>query len=86
MNALNSFINKIGDNILNPLIYLMFGVASLVFAWGVYMFLTNSDNEEELKKGGWAMFWGVLGMAVMLGAKGIVRVICGTIGVAVCPV
>lgn len=81
MNALNAFINKIGENILNPLIYLMFGVASLVFAWGVYMFLTHADNEEELKKGGWAMLWGVLGMAIMLGAKGIVAVIKGTIGV-----
>ncbi|MDP3661422.1 MAG: hypothetical protein Q8R17_01025, partial [bacterium] len=78
------FINKIGENILNPLIYLMFGVASLTFAWGVYVFLTNLNNEEELKKGGMAMLWGVLGMAIMLGAKGIVRVICGTIGVA-CP-
>ncbi|MDP3661448.1 MAG: hypothetical protein Q8R17_01170 [bacterium] len=81
---MNAFINKIGENILNPLIYLMFGVASLTFAWGVYMFLMNLDNEEKRKEGGWVMLWGVLGMAVMLGAKGIVRVICGTIGVA-CP-
>lgn len=86
MNVLNAFINKIGENILNPLIYLMFGVASLVFAWGVYVFLANLDSEEERKKGGWAMLWGVLGMAVMLGAKGIVRVICGTIGLTSCPV
>lgn len=82
---MNAFINKIGENILNPLIYLMFGVASLSFAWGVYVFLANLHNEEELKKGGMAMLWGILGMAIMLGAKGIIRVICGTIGVA-CPV
>ena len=81
---MNDFINKVGDNILNPLIYLMFGVASLVFAWGVYMFLAHLDSEEERKKGGLAMLWGVIGMAVMLGANGIIRVICGTLGVA-CP-
>ena len=81
MNVVNTFINKIGENILNPLIYLMFGVASLTFAWGVYVFLVNLDNEEKRKEGGWAMLWGVLGMAVMLGAKGIVAVIKGTIGV-----
>ena len=86
MGPLNAFINKIGDNILNPLIYLMFGVASLTFAWGVYMFLAHLDSEEERKNGGWAMLWGVVGMVVMLGAKGIIRVICGTIGIAVCPV
>ncbi|KKU58663.1 MAG: hypothetical protein UX81_C0018G0005 [Parcubacteria group bacterium GW2011_GWA2_47_12] len=81
MNVVNTFINKIGENILNPLIYLMFGVASLTFAWGVYVFLVNLDNEEKRKEGGWVMLWGVLGMAVMLGAKGIVAVIKGTIGV-----
>ena len=81
MGPVNAFINKIGENILNPLIYLMFGVASLVFAWGVYVFLTNLDNEEKRKEGGWKMLWGVLGMAIMLGAKGIVTVIKGTLGV-----
>ena len=81
MNVVNTFINKIGENILNPLIYLMFGVASLTFAWGVYVFLANLDNEEKRKEGGWAMLWGVLGMAIMLGAKGIVAVIKETIGV-----
>ena len=81
MGPINAFINKIGENILNPLIYLMFGVASLTFAWGVYVFLANLDNAEKRKEGGWAMLWGVLGMAVMLGAKGIVAVIKGTIGV-----
>ncbi len=81
MGPVNALINKIGENILNPLIYLMFGVASLTFAWGVYMFLAHLDSEEERKKGGWAMLWGVLGMAIMLGAKGIVAVIKGTIGV-----
>ena len=81
MGPVNTFINKIGENILNPLIYLMFGVASLTFAWGVYVFLANLDNEEKRKEGGWAMLWGVLGMSIMLGAKGIVAVIKETIGV-----
>lgn len=83
---MNTLINKIGENILNPLIYLMFGVASLSFAWGVYWFLAHLDSEDERKKGGWVMLWGVLGMAIMLGAKGIIRVICGTIGLPSCPV
>ena len=45
MPPINAFINKIGDNILNPLIYLMFGVASLIFAGGVFVFLANLYNE-----------------------------------------
>ncbi len=77
--ALN-FIHKIDQYIVNPIILLLVAVALLVFLWGVLEFVGHSDSEEARTKGGRHILWGIVGLAIMLSAFGIVNVIINTIG------
>lgn len=64
--------------ILNPLIYLIFASALLVFLYGVFEFIKNSDDSEERKKGGQHILWGIIGMAIMISAYGIINFVLRT--------
>ena len=79
MKAVNDLVNNISKFILTPLIFLMFGVATLVFVWGVKGFIGSADNAEARGKGAQQMIWGILGMAIMIGALVIKDIIAGTV-------
>lgn len=68
-------ISKIQVIILNPLILLMIVIALAVFIWGVIEFITGADNEEKRKKGKQHIIWGIIGLTIMIGVKGIIEVI-----------
>lgn len=86
--ALAEFSNKSSDQviglliseILQPLVYLLFAVAFLVFIWGVFIFIKNADNETERQKGKRVLLWGTVGLLIMFGAQGILEIIKGTFG------
>ncbi len=73
-------LRKIDQFILNPLILLGFAVALLYFLWGIYKFLANNESDEEREIGKRNMFWGIIGMAIMVSVFGIINVILGTFG------
>lgn len=77
MEILNNFV----DAIVNPLIVLLFGAAFLVFLWGVLKFVRNANNEEARKEGGKHIFWGVIGIFIMLSVYGILRMVLNTFGI-----
>ena len=64
-------IAKIDDAILNPLIIGLFAVAVVYFLWGLVKFLQNQDNEEAQSEGKMHMFWGVVGIFIMMAVQGI---------------
>jgi len=72
-------IGRIGDYVVNPLIFLMFSVAFLVFIWGLVQFVMNLDNEEARSTGIKHMIWGIIGMVIMLGVNGIKTIIQNTV-------
>ena len=74
-----SLINRILDNIVNPLIMLMIAVAVIYFLWGVFEFIRNAESSEERKKGGMHMLFGALGLFIMVSAYGILNLIISTI-------
>lgn len=71
-------LDRIAQNILNPLIYLLFALALFYFTWGLFVFLLNRDSEQEFSTGKRHMIWGLVGMAIMAGAFGIVSIIVAT--------
>lgn len=75
-----TFIGKISTEILNPLIAIMFAVATAYFFYGVAGYLWNPDNEEMREKGKISMFWGVIGMFIMITVFGILRFIIDSTG------
>ena len=54
-------------------IAIIFGVAAIVFIWGIVSFISKSDNPEERKKARSLIIYGLVAMVVMLGFWGIVR-------------
>lgn len=70
--------------IINPIIALIFAAGFLVFVWGVVQFLSGlAGTGEAADEGKQHMLWGVIGMAIMIAAVGILRLIGNTIGVPV---
>lgn len=72
-------LQKIVDNIVEPLIVLMLAVAVIYFLWGVFQFVRNAESPEERKKGGTHMMYGVIGLFIMVSAYGIINVLLNTI-------
>ena len=75
-----SLLNRILDNIVNPVITLMVGVAVIYFLWGVFEFVRNAESSDGRKKGGMHILFGSIGLFVMMAAYGIMNLILGTIG------
>lgn len=80
--AAQRFVDKINKAILFPLITLMMAVAFLVFLYGAFEFVKNSNNESARETGRNHLFYGVIGMLVMLSALAILNIAAGTFGLS----
>ena len=59
----------------------MIGVSVVVFLWGIVEFIAKFDSEEVKERGKRNMFWGLIGMFIMFGVFGIIRLILGTFAI-----
>ncbi len=81
MTAFQTIILKINYYILNPLIWLLFAVALVVFLWGVVEFLRERDaNSQKANDGKQHLLWGLVGMFIMVSAFAIMNLIKSIIG------
>lgn len=55
--------------------------ATIVFFWGLVVFISKADSPEERKKAKGLMIWGIIGMAVIATAWGIVKVLVDFFGI-----
>ena len=78
---ISEFLNKINQFILNPLILFAFGIAFLVFFWGVFQFISSQTTDAGRDEGKRKIFWGLFGMFIMISAYGLIRLILGTFGI-----
>jgi len=75
-------LGKINQYILNPIIILAFAVALLVFFWGIFQFINSETADSKREEGKKKILFGLLGMFIMLAAKGIIGIILGTFGIS----
>ena len=78
---ITDFLNKVNRAIVNPLILLLFGIALLVFIWGLFRFITSAESDEGREIGKKNILWGLIGMVIMISVFGIIRLIMGTFGI-----
>lgn len=79
--TVKGLINLITSEIINPLIILLFAVASMMFAWGIVRYvLGGQGSDQKTTQGKNAMLWGIIGMFVMASAWGIVSLLCEFFG------
>ncbi len=72
--TLDNLVEKIITT-LNILIYILFALATVVFGWGIIEMLAGAGQPEKIEAGRRHMVWGIIGLAIMLSAWGIVGMI-----------
>ena len=80
MDQINSLINNIDNEIVKPLVALLAVIATLIFLWGVFDFVKGANDEKKREIGIKHMLWGIVGLAIMFGANGLVALIKEIIG------
>ena len=80
MGSVSELIEVFVEVIINPLLALIFAAGLLVFVYGIVEFLWGLSNETDAKNTGKKhMFWGVVGMFVMVAAYAIIAIIKNSI-------
>lgn len=77
-------INQIIGNIqqtLQLIIGVLFIFATVMFLWGIVMFIVRSGDPAGRDKAKGMMLWGIIGLAVMAAAWGIVTIIIDYFGI-----
>ena len=59
------------------LIPILFGLAFVVFFWGLSKFILNSGNKDEIKKGKDYIMWGILALFILISFRGIISFLAG---------
>jgi succinate dehydrogenase/fumarate reductase cytochrome b subunit len=77
---LTNFVEK-ATALLNSLIPLLFGVAVVIFFWGLVKFVWNSGSEDAKAEGKRLMIWGIIALVVMVSIYGIIAILQTTFGI-----
>lgn len=72
-------IRRISIYILNPIIQLMLAVALAYFIWGLVKYFMSKKQGEDTNQYSRHIVWGIVGLTVMVGVFGIMRLITKTI-------
>jgi uncharacterized membrane protein YidH (DUF202 family) len=79
--SVDTFIAKVNDVIINPLIVLLFALALVFFLYGMIEFLSNPDSQDKKTKGRSHMIWGIIGITIMMGVWFILNVVMNTFNI-----
>lgn len=74
--ANQEIITKLKDKILWPIEGFLIVLATLLFLWGVVDFIAGASSEDKRTVGKRHMIWGILGLVIILGVRGIARIMC----------
>lgn len=66
--------------IIVAIIPLIFAAAIVVFLWGVFKFMSASDVKGK-QEGQRVIWWGILGLFVMVSVWGIIKILSTTLGI-----
>lgn len=69
------------EGTLKFVIGLLFVIATIIFLWGVIQFVASAGDEKKRTEGKSKIVWGIIGLAVMAGAWGVVNIIVDYFGV-----
>jgi hypothetical protein len=79
--TINSFLDKVDSLVLNPIILLLFAVATVYFIYGVIKYLSLDPSDSKKGEARSAIIWGLVGMIIMFSVYGIISFVLSTFGV-----
>ncbi len=65
------------NGLLKPLVPFLIGLAVVIFLYGVILFMFSEGGEKK-EEGKEYMFWGIIGIFVMVSVWGLVAILGGT--------
>ena len=74
----DTFMTRVQDAILTPIITLLSLAAFLLFLWGIVEFIAGAEDEEKRRTGQQHMVWGI-SLVIIFGANAIVSLIRATV-------
>jgi hypothetical protein len=77
-----SFVEKINNAILFPLITFLLALALLIFLYGGFEYIRDSASGEGRETGRRHLLYGTIGMLVMISALAILTIAAGTFGLS----
>ncbi len=80
MTAATTFVRAINDYIINPIIGLLFAAAMVLFIWGGAQMIFYPGTEDKREDGKRHLFWGIIGMFIMVSVYGLLNLITSTFG------
>jgi hypothetical protein len=78
-SAFQTIKSLLFGTIIGPAVMLLMAVALLYFLWGVIKYIKNGESSEARTDGAKHMFWGIVGLAIMLSAFAIAAFIYSSI-------
>lgn len=75
---IDQFITKLTTVIVNPVIQILFALATLIFLWGVVVFIKNAESPEKRREGSQKIMYGLIGMFIMVSAFALVNILHNT--------
>lgn len=79
--AVSNILCRINEQIINPLIILLLGIAMLIFLWGGFVFIRGADSDEGRELGKRHMLWGIIGLVIMTSVFGILKIAASSFGI-----
>jgi hypothetical protein len=79
MAAFAKVVDPIITQLIYPLLGLIFGLALIIFVWGVLQLVIHGDDETARGKGKMTILYGTIGMFIMVAAWGIIYIVSNTV-------
>lgn len=73
--TVEEIVNKVIIQAIQPIIGFMMFLATVVFIYGILEFIAGGDNEKKRTDGKNHIFWGILGLFIMVAASGLMWVL-----------
>ncbi|MCK5285873.1 MAG: hypothetical protein KAJ58_01450 [Candidatus Pacebacteria bacterium] len=80
MENIKVLIGKINEQIIAPIILLLFVLSLAYFFWGIADYIRGSGNEQIRKVGRDHMIWGLVGIFIMVSAWAIIKILLSSVG------
>ena len=65
--------------IINMVFPILVSIAVFFIAWSIFVFILNAGDPEKRSQGGKRIFWGVIGVFLMLSVWGLVNILRSSI-------
>lgn len=85
MNAAYRFVDAITTYIVNPIVGLLFAAAMVLFMWGGVQMIWGAQTEDARETGKRHLFWGIIGMFIMVSVYGLLNLLTSTFGLPSIP-